>query len=109
MHHHGIDYDIVTDHELHRDGVAAIAGYRTLATGTHPEDHTLETLNALQEFRDDLGGNIIYLGGNGFYWRVAAKDAAASVLEIRRAEDGVRTWAVRSNYDQDKGLRNRDR
>jgi len=93
MHHHGIDYDIVTDHELHKDGVAAIAGYQTLMTGTHPEYHSIETLNALQEFRDGYGGNLIYLGGNGFYWRVAAKDEDASMLEIRRAEDGVRTWA----------------
>lgn len=93
MHHEKIDYDIVTDHELHRDGVAAIASYQTLVTGSHPEYHSLETLNALQEFRDDFGGNLIYLGGNGFYWRVAAQDEDASLLEIRRSEDGVRTWA----------------
>jgi len=93
MHHNNIDYDIITDHELHKDGVAAIAGYQTLMTGTHPEYHTHQTLNALQEFRDGYGGNLIYLGGNGFYWRVAAKDEDASILEIRRAEDGVRTWA----------------
>lgn len=93
MHHHNIDYDIITDHELHKDGVTAIAGYETVLTGTHPEYHTLESLNALQEFRDDYGGNLIYLGGNGFYWRIAANDEDASILEIRRAEDGVRTWA----------------
>lgn len=33
--------------------------------------------------------------GNGFYWRIAAKDEDASILEIRRAEDGVRTWAAK--------------
>lgn len=93
MHHFDVDYDIVTDHELHNDGVACIAGYPTLVTGTHPEYHTLESLNALQEFRDVYGGNLVYLGGNGFYWRVAAKEKDASILEIRRAEDGVRTWA----------------
>jgi len=93
MHHHNIDYDIITDHELHKDGVAAISRYQTLMTGTHPEYHTHESLNALQRFRDS-GGNLIYLGGNGFYWRVAAKDNDASVLEIRRAESGVRTWAA---------------
>lgn len=94
LHHYNIDYDIITDHELHKDGVAAIAGYQTLITGTHPEYHTRESLNAVQEFRDDHGGNIMYLGGNGFYWRIAAKnDGDASMLEIRRAEDGVRTWA----------------
>ena len=93
LYHNNIDYDIITDHELHRDGVAAIAGYQTLMTGSHPEYHTVQSLNALQQFRDDHGGNLIYLGGNGFYWRIAAKDADASILEIRRAEDGVRTWA----------------
>ena len=62
-------------------------------TGSHPEYHTIESLNALQQFRDNHGGNLIYLGGNGFYWRIAAKDRDASILEIRRAEDGVRTWA----------------
>lgn len=93
LHHKNIEYDIITDHELHKDGVAATSGYQTLMTGTHPEYHTLESLNALQEFRDNCGGNLIYLGGNGFYWRIAAMDKDASVLEIRRAEDGVRTWA----------------
>lgn len=93
LHHNNFDYDILTDHELHKDEVAAIAGYQTLITGTHPEYHTKETLDALQEFRDTCGGNLIYLGGNGFYWRIAANDKDASMLEIRRAEDGVRTWA----------------
>ena len=93
LHHHGIDYDVVTDHDLHRDGVAAIEGYKALVTGSHPEYHTKETLDALQSYRDDFAGNLIYLGGNGFYWRIAASDKDASLLEIRRAEDGVRTWA----------------
>ena len=95
MHHHGIDYDIITDHELHKDGVVAIEGYETLMTGTHPEYHTLETLNALQEYRDGHGGNLIYLGGNGFYWRVGAMDKNASMLEVRRSEGGIRTWACK--------------
>jgi hypothetical protein len=82
-----INYDIVTDHELHQEGVAAtIAGYRTLITGSHPEYHTLESLNVLQSFRDDYGGNLIYLGGDGFYWRIAAEvptpEDSTSLLEI---------------------------
>jgi N,N-dimethylformamidase len=94
LHHHNIAYDIVTDHELHNDGVMAIANYQTIVTGSHPEYHTLESLNALQFFRDTFGGNIAYLGGDGFYWRVAAHDSDADILEIRRAEGGVRTWAA---------------
>lgn len=94
MHHQNIDYDIITDHDVHKDGVRAIVQYRTIVTATHPEYHTEETLNALQEYRDSYGGNLIYLGGNGFYWRIAADNEDASMLEIRRAEDGIRTWAA---------------
>ena len=35
----------------------------------------------------------MYLGGNGFYWRVAAHQDLPGVLEVRRAEGGIRTWA----------------
>ncbi|KAL3913018.1 MAG: hypothetical protein SGILL_006658, partial [Bacillariaceae sp.] len=103
LHHHNIDYDIVTDHELHREGASILAPYQTVMTTSHPEYHTLESLNALQNFRDDYGGNLMYLGGNGFYWRIAAspsttsnpnKDDSCSLLEIRRCESGVRTWAA---------------
>ena len=34
----------------------------------------------------------MYLGGNGFYWRVAFSDAWPGAMELRRAEDGVRNW-----------------
>ena len=95
LHRHHYEFDIVTDHDLHRDGVAALEGYSTLLTGSHPEYHSLSSLTALQDFRDRLGGNLLYLGGNGFYWRIAVSpdDADASLLEIRRTEDGIRTWA----------------
>jgi len=62
-------------------------------TGTHPEYHTSKTLNALEEYRDS-GGGLIYLGGNGFYWRIARHEEDESLLEIRRSEDGIRAWAA---------------
>ena len=34
----------------------------------------------------------MYLGGNGFYWRVAFSDEWPGAMELRRAEDGVRNW-----------------
>jgi N,N-dimethylformamidase len=93
LHAKGTDYDIVTDRELHNDGVAAISGYAAVTTGTHPEYHTSETLNALRDYRDG-GGHLLYLGGNGFYWRIALHNDAEDILEIRRAEDGIRAWAA---------------
>lgn len=93
LHAKGINYDIVTDHDLHSCGHAAIAGYKAVATGTHPEYHTDESLNALRDYRDD-GGHLSYLGANGFYWRIAVHSENDGMLEIRRAEDGIRAWAA---------------
>lgn len=87
----GQGFDVITDHDLHREGVDLIAGYRCVLTGSHPEYHTPETLNALQTYVGQ-GGRLCYLGGNGFYWRVAVSDAIPDVLEVRRAEGGIRAW-----------------
>ncbi|MBL8582276.1 MAG: N,N-dimethylformamidase, partial [Rhizobiaceae bacterium] len=38
------------------------------------------------------GGRLMYLGGNGFFWRIAYHPQVAGVLELRRAEDGSRPW-----------------
>ncbi len=93
LHAKGYDYDIVTDQELHDDGIEAISGYKVLSTGSHPEYHTSETLDALQTYRD-TGGRLMYLGGNGFYWRVALHGTEPGAIEIRRAESGIRAWAA---------------
>lgn len=93
LHAKGIDYDIVTDEELHKEGVSSIEKYAAVTTGSHPEYHTIETLNALRDYRD-AGGKLHYLGGNGFYWRIAVHTENQSLFEIRRAEDGIRAWAA---------------
>ena len=92
LHAKGIDYDIITDEELHNEGVAAIQRYEAVLTGSHPEYHTSQTLDALTQYRDQ-GGALHYLGGNGFYWRIARHKEEPALLEIRRAEDGLRAWA----------------
>ena len=90
-----IAYDIITDQELHDDGVAVLKGYQAVTTGTHPEYHTARTLDALHAYRAQ-GGHFIYLGGNGFYWRVALhpEPGVGGAIEIRRAEGGIRAWAA---------------
>ena len=92
LHNKELDYEIVTDEQLHQDGYKAIKKYKTLITGSHPEYHTKETLDALCDFRDN-GGSLNYLGGNGFYWRIAIHKENKSLLEIRRPEGGIRAWA----------------
>jgi N,N-dimethylformamidase len=87
----GFAYDIVTDEDLDNEGEALLAPYRAVLTGSHPEYHTLRTLDALQGYTHG-GGRLAYLGGNGFYWRIARSHSLPHVIEIRRAEGGIRAW-----------------
>jgi len=89
----GIDFDVVTDEDLDDEGVALIEGYRTLLTGSHPEYHTVGTLDALAAYTAG-GGRLVYLGGNGFYWRVTRSRSLPGMIELRRAETGIRAWAA---------------
>lgn len=83
--------DLLCDQDLHRDGLQALAGYDVVVTGNHPEYYSAEMLNALDAFTDG-GGRLMYLGGNGFYWRVTVSDSPAGQIEVRRTEDGTRAW-----------------
>ena len=87
----GLAYDIVTDEDLDNEGIALLAPYRAVLTGSHPEYHTARTLDALAAYTHG-GGHLAYLGGNGFYWRIARSPALPHVIEIRRAEGGIRAW-----------------
>ncbi len=87
----GQAFDVITDHDLHREGLSLLAGYACVLTGSHPEYHTTQTLDALLAYVGQ-GGRLCYLGGNGFYWRIALSEAIPDVLEVRRAEGGIRAW-----------------
>ncbi len=87
----GEHWGLVSDHDLHREGAAALGGARVLVTGSHPEYHSRETLDAIESFTRQ-GGRLIYMGGNGFYWRVSTLSDAPHVMELRRAENGIRMW-----------------
>ena len=91
LEHLEIGHDIVTDEDLHFEGREAVAPYRVLVTGTHPEYWSTDMLDVLADWQRD-GGRLMYLGGNGFYWRVAFSDDWPGAMELRRAEDGVRNW-----------------
>jgi len=87
----GIPCDVVTDEDVEAEGAALLAPYATVLTGSHPEYHTARTLDAHQGYLDG-GGRLVYLGGNGFYWRIATSPAVPGVIEVRRAEGGIRAW-----------------
>ena len=87
--HFKLKYDVVTDHDIHSKGHSILKNYKTLVTGTHPEYYSLNMLNALQTYVNN-GGRIMYLGGNGFYWRISFDLKDNSVIECRKSEGGIR-------------------
>ena len=87
----GYDYDVLTDHQLHAEGSRALADYRVVLTGSHPEYVSLNILDAL-EGHVHLGGRLMYLGGNGHYWVTSVDPRRPHVIEIRRGNSGGRTW-----------------
>ncbi|MGH7188447.1 MAG: N,N-dimethylformamidase beta subunit family domain-containing protein, partial [Acetobacteraceae bacterium] len=93
LEHHGIGYDVITDEDLHEEGVDLLGGYRVIMTGTHPEYYSTPMWDAMKAWLD-RGGRLMYLGGNGWYWRIAFHPSLPGVIEVRRAEDGIRTWAA---------------
>jgi N,N-dimethylformamidase len=91
LEHAGIAYDAITDDDLHAEGVDLLRPYAGVVTGGHPEYTSEEMLDALAGYLDD-GGNLAYLGGNGFYWVTTVTAGAPHLLEVRRGRSGSRTW-----------------
>ena len=87
----GIAYHVTTDHVLDELGAAALEGYSTVLTGSHPEYVSRAILDAL-ETHLDRGGSLLYLGGNGFYWVTTESRDVPEMLEVRRGFTGTRTW-----------------
>jgi N,N-dimethylformamidase len=83
-------YDVIDDETLHAEGLPLLEPYRCVITGTHPEYHSTDMLESLAAYLD-RGGRLIYLGGNGFYWRIGWHAELPGVIEVRR-DAGTRTW-----------------
>ena len=88
-----IPYDIITDHDLHREGVELLSPYRAIVSGTHAEYWTAEMLDALGAYQA-TGGRFIYLSGNGLYWVTGLDPETQTVCEVRRT-NGTRAWMAR--------------
>ena len=94
LEQHGQTFDVVTDEDLQTEGYDAIADYRVIISGTHPEYYSARMLDAVQSHVNE-GGRLMYLGGNGFYWRVSFHPSLPGVIECRKSEDGIRAYAPR--------------
>ena len=87
----GYEYEISTDEDLHHFGKTLLKDYHVVITASHPEYYSTQMWDALSEYQN-TGGRHMYLGGNGFYWRVAFSNKYPGVMEHRRGVSGVRTW-----------------
>ena len=91
LEHEGFAFDVITDEDLHEEGLDALAAYRVVITGTHPEYYSTDMWDAMKAWLDH-GGRLAYVAANGWYWRIAYHRTLPGVIEVRRAEDGIRTW-----------------
>jgi len=89
----GLEFDVITEDDLEAEGAELLSRYRCVLTGTHPEYPSKRMLDAYLAFQQS-GGRFVYLGGNGFYWRTSYHPDLPGVIEMRRGEDGIRTWAA---------------
>lgn len=89
----GYEFDVVTDQDLHHEGVDAIRPYRVVLTGSHPEYHSEQMLNALNAYVEG-GGRLMYTGANGFYWVINYDPENKNVIEVRKGH-GSNAWRCR--------------
>lgn len=87
----GVEVDVITDHELHHDGLAALEPYRVVITGSHPEYCTFAMREAVAAHLEH-GGRLMYLGGNGYYWVTSVHPEHPDLIEVRRGHGGTRAW-----------------
>ncbi|MEQ8663825.1 MAG: LamG domain-containing protein, partial [Gammaproteobacteria bacterium] len=87
----GFDYDVITDEDLHREGVACLAPYNVVLNGTHSEYYSERMVDATEQYLGG-GGRVMYLGANGYYWVVSFRDAEPWCMEVRKLESGSRAW-----------------
>jgi N,N-dimethylformamidase len=81
----GVEFDVITDEDLHHIGLALLEPYACLLTGSHPEYTTEPMLDALEAYLLG-GGRLMYLGGNGFFWVTGVDPARPHVIEVRRGQ-----------------------
>jgi len=91
LEHERIEYDVLTDEELHHEGAAVLEPYDVVLSGTHPEYVSGAILDALQQFVD-RGGRMMYLGANGYYWVTALDPHGGHTIEVRRWGASSRVW-----------------
>ena len=87
----GYDYDVITDEDLHQEGLACLEPYNVVINATHAEYYSERMMDATEDYLAS-GGRLMYLSGNGYYWVVSFREGDMDVMEVRRLDLGTRSW-----------------
>ena len=87
----GYDYDVITDEDLHQEGVDCLSPYNVVINATHAEYYSEPMMDATEDYLA-AGGRLMYLSGNGYYWVVSFRAGDMDVMEVRRLDMGTRAW-----------------
>jgi N,N-dimethylformamidase len=87
----GYDYDVLTDQDLHEEGVELLESYNVVLTGSHPEYYTADQVADIESYCQQ-GGRVMYLGANGFYWSIGFHPQDSQIIEVRRGVNGSQAW-----------------
>ncbi|MCY4371136.1 MAG: LamG domain-containing protein [bacterium] len=90
MESQGFEFDLITDEDIHFDGLDLLSGYNVVMSDAHPEYWTEDMLIALEAYLK-AGGRFMYLGGNGLYWITSIDPERPHVIEVRRW-NGTGSW-----------------
>jgi len=82
-------FDVISDSDLHTQGDKILKNYNVVITGSHPEYYSLKMIKNIEKFKNN-GGRLMYLGGNGFYWRISFDKNSTDIIECRKSEAGIR-------------------
>lgn len=94
LEHNKYEYDIITDEDLHKEGLNSVKPYNCVITGTHNEYYSEKMLNALEDYVAN-GGRVFSTGANAYYWVVAFPEEQPWCMEVRKLEAGMRAWAAK--------------
>ena len=81
----GFAHDVITDEDVHDEGLDLLKDYRVIVTGSHPEYFTLAMRRAFERYLDS-GGRLMYLGGNGCWWVTSVDPTRPHAIEVRKQD-----------------------
>jgi len=86
----GYDFDVITDQDLHLEGLDVLKPYNVVLSGSHPEYWSSKMLHGMRDYQNQ-GGRFMYMGANGMYWVISYHPDDPNIIETRKG-DGSQGW-----------------